>query len=331
MPYMKADTSAKVGFRPYHQTDAFAAAHLSGYGSGLAQNHPFKPEAWHLHGADGSFLGTYHFNRPFDPWELYPNVHATAGVHGLSGFGDAFDDAKSQAADELLSSGHITKEEHDALIDGSRSWEGVLGYDPTDQSSWYFLVYFFRSVNQDLQKIERDFASEAPKHPGDANFIQLGRELIAKRTEYSNLASEFARYWTLVMGSAPPGLAGLGLVPILWVAGAGVLIFIAFATLSALETWSKGVDVQRLAAQTAQVKAVTDQHLVDVFERQRAAGDTAGANATLELMKQRAVSPPLPSDGTQWLMDNAKWIGLGAAGLIVLGPLSQGLFGRGRR
>ncbi len=330
MPYMNADTSAKVGFRPYHRTDPFGASHLSGYGSGLGQNHPFKPQAWHLHGADGSFLGTYQLDGVFDPWELYPNVHATAGVHGLSGFGDASDDAKSHAADELFSSGHITEEEHDALIDGSRSWEGVLGYDPTDQSSWYFLVDFFRTVNQDLQKIERDFASEAPKHPGDANFIQLGRELIAKRTEYSNLASEFARYWTLVMGSTPPGLSGLGFAPILWVAGAGVFIFIAFATLSALETWSKSIDVSKVAAQTQQTQAATDQQLADQLAKAQATGDTVTANAIIALLKQRGMGAG-PGTTEKWLMDNAKWIGLGAAGLIVLGPLTQGLFGGRRR
>jgi hypothetical protein len=68
--YTQADTSAKVGFRRYRRTDPFGAAHLSGLGADLGD-----PQ-----------LGTYYLNRPFDPWELYPDVHVTSGV-GLHGLG----------------------------------------------------------------------------------------------------------------------------------------------------------------------------------------------------------------------------------------------------
>jgi hypothetical protein len=71
---MAADTSAKVGFRPYRHTDPFGAAHLSGLGADLSEG-----------------LGVYHLNRVFDPWELYDDVHHTAGtrrgLHGLEGLG----------------------------------------------------------------------------------------------------------------------------------------------------------------------------------------------------------------------------------------------------
>jgi len=323
MPYMGADTSPKVGFRPYYQTDAFGAAHLSGYGSGLGQNHPFKPQAWHLHGVDGSFLGTYHLNRPFDPWELYDDVHHTAGMHGLAGLGDS-PDVTAAAADEILAAGHMTQSEHDAIPNGSLTFQDVMGFDPTDQSSWQSLTSLFREVNQDLQALEQ----QAQTNPAVA--AAIGRDLIAKRTQYTDLASQFIHYYSLVMGSAPSGLAGLGFAPIVWVAGAGVFIFTAFATLYALQTWSHSVDVHAMQARTQQQAAGTDQQLADVLARQQAAGDTVGANATIALMKQRAVSTAPPGTAEQWLMTNAKWIGLGAGALIVLGPLSQGLFGRRR-
>jgi hypothetical protein len=334
MAYLNnVDTSAKVGFRPYYQTDAFGAAHLSGYGSGLGQNHPFKPQAWHLHGVDGSFLGTYHLNRPFDPWELYADIHQTAGVHGLGDFGDmgAATDVTAAAADELLAAGHMTQAEHDAILEGSMTFQDVMGFDPTDQSSWTLLTSLFREVNQDLQALEQQYAaSVTPGAPPNAAAAQLGRDLIAKRTQYNDLASQFVHFYTLVMGSAPSGLAGLGIVPIIWVAGAAVFLITAFAVLYALRDWSKQIDVNKIAAQAQLQAAGTDADLAAQLKRAQDAGDTTTANAIINLMKQRAVAQPGAGSMEQWLMTNAKWIGLGAAGLIVLGPLSQGLFGRRR-
>jgi hypothetical protein len=336
MAYLKnVDTSAKVGFRPYYQTDAFGAAHLSGYGSGLGQNHPFKPQAWHLHGVDGSFLGTYHLNRPFDPWELYADVHETAGargLHGWEGLGDlGGTDVTAAAADELLAAGHMTQAEHDAILEGSMTFQDVVGFDPTDQSSWTSLTSLFREVNQDLQALEQQYAaSVVPGAPANPAAAQLGRDLIAMRTQYNDLASQFVHYYTLVIGSAPSGLAGLGIVPIIWVAGAAVFLITAFAVLYALRNQSKQIDVNKITAQAQLQAAGTDTQLADMLARQQAAGDTVGANATIALMKQRAVAQPGSGSMEQWLMTNAKWIGLGAAGLIVLGPLSQGLFGRRR-
>jgi hypothetical protein len=343
MPYLKnVDTSAKVGFRPYYQTDAFGAAHLSGYGSGLGsepahlgQNHPFKPQAWHLHGVDGSFLGTYHLNRPFDPWELYDDVHHTAGVHGLSGLGTGADPTAA-AADELLSAGHITQAEHDAILEGSMGFADVLGYDPTDQSSWQSLTSLFQEVNQDLQALEAQFAAAAPQHSGDAAFAQLGRDLIAKRTQYTDLASQFVHYYTLVMGSTPSGLAGLGIAPLVyWVAGAAVFIVGAFIALYALRDWSKSIDVRAVQAQTQQTAATstaaTNQTLLQRLAAAQAAGDTLTAQAILKTLQTTAAQTAAPSTAEQWLMANAKWLALGAAGLIAIGPISQGLFGGKRR
>jgi hypothetical protein len=231
----------------------------------------------------------------------------------------------AQAADELLSAGHITTAEHQAILEGSMTFQDVLGFDPTDQSSWQSLTSLFREVNQDLQALEQ----QAQTNPAVA--AAIGRDLIAKRQQYTATASEFVRYYTLVMGSAPSGLAGLGIAPIVWAAGAAVFIVGAFILLYALRDWSKSIDVNKIAAQTQQQQAGTDASLSATLARQQAAGDTVGANATIALMKQRAASGGAPPSTTEaWLMTNAKWIGLGAGALIVLGPLSQGLFGKRR-
>jgi hypothetical protein len=325
MAYMRADTSNKVGFRPYHATDAFGAAHLSGYGSGL---------------------GEYHFARPLDPWELYADTHDVAGMHGvfdtlgqghnpfsprawqLHGLGDlgAGTDVVAQAADELLSSGHMTTAEHDAILEGSMSFQDVLGYDPTDSSAWSTLTDLFREVNQELQSLEQ------AAHDNPAVAQAIGRDLIAKRTQYGQLASEFVRYYTLLLGSAPSGLSGLGVVPLVWVAGAAVFIVGAFIALYALRDWSKSIDVSAIAAHTAQTSASTDADLARQLAAAQAKGDTVTATTLADLLKKRAANNPNPPGSLEaWFMTNAKWIALAGVGIVAAGPLSEGLFGGRRR
>ena len=50
MAVMRANTLPQVGYRDYGSRDAYAAAHLSG-------------------------MGTYFYNRPFDPAELYADTN----------------------------------------------------------------------------------------------------------------------------------------------------------------------------------------------------------------------------------------------------------------
>jgi hypothetical protein len=319
--YIEADTSAKVGFRPMHTTDAFGAAHLSGYGSGFSD----------------AGLGEYSFNRPFDPWELYADVQDTAGMHGvfdglgqghnpftprawqlhgLGYMGAAADDVVAQAADELVGSGHITTAEHDAILEGSMSFQDVLGYDPTDSSSWSSLTTLFREVNQDLISLEQAIGS----NPAAAQAI--GRDLIAKRTEYGALATQFVRYYTMLMGSAPSGLSGLGVAPMVWVAGAAVFIVGAFIALYALRDWSKSIDVSHLAAQSS---GSTQAALVSAMQKAQAAGDTVTATTIAKQLAQVGGAPA--SSFESWFMSNAKWIGLGMGAIVIL----PGLIGGKRR
>src|SRR6516225_8149 len=195
MSYGVADTSPKIGYRPYMQTDPHGAARLSGMGQG---SNPFKPYAWHL--------GQYH---PLDPWEL----------HGLGGLGDSYgnagdDNMVASAADELLASGGITQAEHDAIFAGEMNFQDVLGYDPTDQASWLNLVQSARAANAALTQKEQEYAAHAPP-PGTADpaYAAIGQQLIQMRQQYTETTSQLVRYYTLVMGSAPSGLSGLGIAP----------------------------------------------------------------------------------------------------------------------
>ena len=324
MAYMTADTAAKIGFRPYYQTDAFGAAHLSGYGSGvstLGQQHPFKPQAWHLHG-----MGAYEMNRPFDPWELHNN-----GVSGW-GLGDLGDttDPIASAADELLAAGQITQAEHDAIYDGSMSFQDVTGIDPTDQGSWTGFVGSLRDWNSSLQSLESQYAAAAPPigTPGSPAFVQLGQDLATHRQQYTGIASQFVQYYTLLMGSAPSGLSGLGIaIVVYWAAGAAVFLVTAYLAYQGFKTWQAGVNVKQIAASST---AATNAAVVSVLQKAQASGDTVTANAALSTLQKTAASGTA-SAGEQWLMNNWQYLALGAGALIAIGPISQGLFGGGRR
>lgn len=326
MAYMQADTSAKVGFRPYLDTNPECAANLSGYSSGLGQNHPFKPEAWQLHG-----MGDYFYNRPFDPWELHDGGH----LHGLGALGQ---DPTSEAADELLSAGEITQAEHDAILQGSMSFQDVLGYDPTDQSSWTNAVGTLQQWNQQLQSLEAQAAAinqqnlSSGTQPSPA-FQQFTQALLSQRQNFEGISQTFLTMYRSVTGSVPPGLTGLGIAPVVWVVGAAVAITAVYFGYKAFQTWQASINVQQLQAQTASASATstaaTNAALTAALQKAQASGDTVTANAILATLQKTAV----PSGGAPmtaleaWITNNALWLGLAAAALVVL----PGMFGGRRR
>jgi hypothetical protein len=323
MAYMYADTSPKIGFRPYYLTNPAGAANLSG----LGQNHPFKPQAWHLHGLGD--VGDYEMNRPFDPWELYSDQHHAAGLSGLATLGDAASDFAA-AVQELQSSGQITPGEAQAVLDGSMELQDVLGFDPTDQGTWGSFVGTLQSWNNDLKSIEAQVAA----NPAVA--MAIGRDTINQRNNYSNIATKFIYYWNLFGGTTPAGLSGLGIAPLVWfVAGSAAFLISAFLAYQAFQTWKASINVQAIAAQSQQTAATstsaTNQNLLTALAAAQAKGDTVTAAAILKTLQTTAAQPQAAGTMEQWLMTNAKWLALGAAGLIAIGPISSGLFGGRRR
>jgi hypothetical protein len=338
MGYMEADTMPKVGFRDYGDRNAFAAAHLSG-----------------LPAADPG-LGAYFYNRPLDPWELHADTNAHLHglgdlgqnhpfsehawqLHGLS-LGDLGDvsDAVGQAVEEYVAAGKLTGDQASALMAGTNTFSDFGLPDPTDQSSWSSLLDLFRSVNNDLQNVEQQYsaAGASGQFSGNAAFVALGKTIVSNRQQYSNLASQFVQYYTMMTGSAPAGLSGLGILPVVvWVAGAAAFLITALAALYAIHTWAASVNVNQIKAQATQAQvtstAATNQSLLQQLSVAQAKGDTVTAQAILKTLATTGAPPAAASQLETWLMNNAMWIGLGIAGIIVLGPVSQGLFGSRRR
>jgi hypothetical protein len=325
--YMKADTGNKVGFRDYGTTNPQCAAQLSG----LGQNHPFKPEAWVLH-ADG--LGDYEFNRPFDPWDMYVDP---GGLHGLGYMGDA--DVTQTAADDLLAGGQITQAEHDAILDGSMTFTDVLGYDPTDQTSWVNAVSLLQQWNSQLQQIEAQVTAannqnlQSATAPSPA-FTALVQQVQQQRSQYETLAQQFINAYRTVTGSVPTGLTGLGILPVIaWAIGVGAVLVAVYFGYQAFQNWKASVNVQQTIATTAAAQqtstTATNASLTAALAVAQATGDTVTANSILATLQKTAIpttAAPMTALET-WLTSNMLWLGIGAAGLLIL----PNLFGSGRR
>jgi len=329
MAYMTADTGNKVGFRPYGGTNPQCAATLSGWREDQGHN-PFLPTAWHLHG-----LGDYEFNRPFDPWEIY---EPHSGMHGLAGLGDT-SDVTQQAADDLFLDGTITSDQHDAIVAGTMSFSDVLGYDPTDQTSWVNAVGMLQKWNSDLQSIEAQVSAanlqnlQSGTQPSAA-FTALTQSVQQQRTSYENLAQQFINAYRTVTGNVPAGLTGLGILPIVaWAIGVGAVLVAVYFGYQAFQNWKASINVQQTIASTAAAaqtsNTATNANLMTALAHAQATGDTTTANAILATLQKTAV-PTTGSPMTAleaWLTSNAIWLGVGAAGLLVL----PNLFGGRRR
>jgi hypothetical protein len=329
MAYMNADTGNKVGFRDYGTRNPQCAATLSG----LGQNHPFKPEAWQLHPAAG--MGDYEMNRPFDPWELY---EAHSGMHGLAGLGDT-SDITQQAADDLFLDGTITSDQHDAIVAGTTSFSAVLGYDPTDQTSWVNAVGMLQKWNSDLQSIESQVSAanlqnlNSGTQPSPA-FTALTQSVQQQRVSYENLAQQFINAYRTVTGNVPSGLTGLGILPIVaWAIGVGAVLVAVYFGYQAFQNWKASINVQQTIASTAAAaqtsNTATNANLMTALAHAQATGDTTTANAILATLQKTAVpttGSPMTALET-WLTSNMLWLGVGAAGLLIL----PNLFGGRRR
>lgn len=328
MSYGNADTSPKIGYRPYLQTDPHGAAKLSGMGQG---SNPFKPYAWHLHGGLGQL-------RPLDPWVLYPD-NPIERLSGLGDLGDAYgnagdDSTVAQSADELLSAGHITQAEHDAILNGEMNFQDVLGYDPTDQASWTNLIAEARDANQALTEKEQEYAANAPPPGSPANpaYAAIGQQLVQMRQQYTQTTSDLVRYYTLVTGAAPSGLSGLGIAPIVYfVAGAAAFLVGAFLLYEHLKNTAASIDVSKQVAAAQQTEAASSQQLVQQLQVAQAKGDTITAQSILSTLKARGVSTtPGTTDFAGWFQKNFQWIALAGVAIVAAGPIAQGLFGRRR-
>jgi hypothetical protein len=116
-----------------------------------------------------------------------------------------------------------------------------------------------------------------------------------------------------------------------------VFLVTATVALYAIHAWSKSVDVQQNAAQSAaaqqQSTSSTNAALTAALQRAQASGDTITAQTIANTLRTTAASPQTGAPMTQleqWATSHALWIGGGLAALLILPGLFEG-GGRRRR
>jgi hypothetical protein len=180
-----------------------------------------------------------------------------------------------------------------------------------------------QNVNQQLNTLENLVRQD----PNVA--VAIGAQVIAARNQYTQYASQYTQYYTLLFGSAPSGLTGLGQIVS---TTALVAIFFFLASIAAWLPSIQGI-VQTLlttAATTQQQEqtAANVQSSVSTLQQQYndavASGDTASANIyAQEIAQQQAIlsasGTPATATSTLSSLFQSPWaLVLLAVGLVVL-------------
>ncbi len=210
---------------------------------------------------------------------------------------------------------------------------------PEDEQAWYDMLGMLQAGHADLLAMEAEFR----RNPAALD----GRELIALRNEYTNLASQFQYFYTLLFGAPAPGLGdqaagytgggalsnwwenlkqavGLGALPLAIIGGAVV----AAALFAAIGVWFQSVmnTTERLR-QSAQLQSAMlqsadeDDAAADAAEAQ---GDVARADqlrASANAKRQQAGLPAGPQEFMQWFQSNWQWLAVGTAAIVALPTL----------
>jgi hypothetical protein len=298
MAYMGADTGNKVGFRPYGSTNAQCAATLSG----LGQNHPFKPEAWRLH-SDG--LGEYEFNRPLDPWELFPEH---SGLHGLGDLGQGVPECVYLAADGVT----------------------VESVDPNSNTTEC-------AANGGVWEIPPAAASPAPAPVSgipigsaltyQCTFTATANPLSASFYSVSNVIAAVAANLSSQWGITVSASSGSGTLTGTPTAMLQVKTNAAYGQVSDIKSIIDGAFYNAAGATimssslTLQGTPATNQSLIQQLAAAQAAGDTTTANTILSLLNAAGVTGASATSIETWIENNAMWIGLGVLAMVVLPPL----------
>jgi hypothetical protein len=289
MAYMNADTGNKVGFRPYGSTNPQCAAQLSG----LGQNHPFKPEAWALHAPDGSFLGVYEFNRPFDPWELYE----ADGLHGLAGLG-AGEECVYLAADGVT----------------------VESIDPNSSLAEC-------GANGGIWEVPPGtVAVPVAAAPAAAPGIPIGSRLTYQCTFTPTSNPLSASFYSVsnVIAAVVANLQSQWGISVISSSGSGTLTGTPTANLqvSLNQPYGQVSDIQNIisgAFYNAAGASVTASSI---------ALTATGSGAAPTVIAPGGVAPAAPLNPNAletWVMNNAAWIGIGVLAMVALPPLIKKL------
>jgi hypothetical protein len=290
MAYMGADTGNKVGFRPYGSTNAQCAATLSG----LGQNHPFKPEAWRLH-SDG--LGEYEFNRPLDPWELFPEH---SGLHGLGDLGQGVPECVYLAADGVT----------------------VESVDPNSNTTEC-------AANGGVWEIPPAAAAPAAAAAGvpagsrltyTASLIQSPYTVSSPASVIAAIQNNLASQWNIsvVSSSYSGGVTSQATITL------QLQTNVAYGLPSDVKSIVDGAfyNVESLQVQTSTITLIgSPQALVQQLATAQATGDTVTANTILAALNAGGITGASATSIETWIENNAMWIGLGVLAMVVLPPL----------
>jgi hypothetical protein len=340
MAYTNADTTPKVGFRPYHQTDPFGAAHLSGV-----------PE---MSGdKTGELLGAYYMNRPFDPWELYSTTGS--GLHGVSELGELVGLGQNHPFKPQAWHLHGLGDTYTAVRDQINASQNVMS-DPTgeyvtdlntgnmiDTQTGVITLSDGTTLNPSTITVSAPPVSSAGVPAGTQLLYNAtwATQTLTTQTPAgieSKVAAALQSKWGITVDSSNATSNWLVNQP-------GFSMYVTthvdYGKLSDVKSiidgeinaaGRSGVNSTINVVQNApQVAAQTNAGLLSALAQAQASGDTVTAQAILKtLAATGTTATPAPSSTIAWLENNAMWIGIGLAGLIMLGPLSQGLFGRRR-
>lgn len=216
----------------------------------------------------------------------------------------------------------------------STAW-GV--YDLTQDSAWMAMLSVLNGVKNDLQAV-------AVKFPNDADTAQHIQD-------FNSQVLEFAGYYQEAFGAAPSPIplasttglgrmSGLGVVPLVFVAGVAVAIAAILAAAYAYHQWAQ-VKLAQIAAPAAaatataqQTTTATQAALTTQYQGLVAAGqgNSPQAQQLLSTINALAAATPatpgsslLPTNWTLWFQQNMGLIFAGFAAVIILPPVIKKL------
>jgi len=326
MAYFNTDTSARVGFRPYQQTNPFGAAHLSGVPRAIEEEDPG--------------LGKYYMNRPFDPWELYSET--ARGLHGL-GQNHPF---KTQAwhLHGIGSLGDLTYAQALNVInsdpDAVESADGSAVVSPSNDISINTQTQVITLADGTVLTPPGTVATPValPAQAATAG-VPAGTELQynAVRTpgfvwgagDISSITAALKANWSIYVDNYA---LGSGTSPTLALQVHATVDYNLATDIQANidhEIINSGRKIQSstiaVIKAAPQVQQQNTQSLLAALATAQASGDTVTAQAILATLQSMGAAPAAGTSITAWIENNAVYIGIGVLAIFILPGLIKKL------
>jgi hypothetical protein len=256
--------------------------------------------------------------------------------------GDGPPPYSTEYLNSLIAANLVDQAGVDAVMRGEISLDDAMAaYQPVGtvvpelptQAAWYDLLGQLQQSNEELKLLEA----------GIHDYPSLGPEIAAARDTYTGYVTVFQRIYTLAFSQPAAGLEGLGIDPAtaaIVAASFTILLGLVVAfheyVVNVLAPRAEAAKSEAQASQAAQqnmnlLLAAADEQDAKANELEKA-GDRTGAAQYRQWAKENrdragspAGPPKPPQDLAQWVMDNAKWIAVGALAFVALPPLIKKL------